>query len=114
MKKNINFKQEFGDFLKDESGKMTQENILKLSLTALGSLFFVSGLSFEAQAGGETDCHTNTNTLQLQGTPSPGSDYDNLIPHGHNDHFSHESKADAAPYCDRFPTPEYDCSCEDY
>ena len=87
MKKNINFKQEFKDFLKDESGKMTQGNILKLSLTALGSLFFMSGVVTEARS---QDCFYGL--IQTENS----TDYDDyeIFPEQHVNHDSEVTEVD--------------------
>jgi len=86
MKKNKSFKK-FKDFLKDESGEMTQDNILKIGLGALGSLTFMSMFAGEASAA-HTNQWENYTTLERV---SEGTEFDDYQTRPHSNHFDHAS-----------------------
>ena len=75
MKKNgikkikAKIKNDIKSFMKDESGFMTKENILKVGMGTLAALSMFSGV---AKAGpppcDNTVVHTSDNTVQWQGT----------------------------------------------
>jgi len=89
MKKIKNIKKELNDFLKDESGKMSKDNILKIGLGALGSVAAIAMFSPEASAEHQS---VDNRYIVLKQT-SRGAEYDEWAPGIHEDHSSHDEEA---------------------
>lgn len=74
--------------MKDESGNMTKENILKLGMGTVAALSMFSGVSsgqWMCTAGVDILTHISDNTLQWDG---PDAGEKNVIP-SHTHHQSH-------------------------
>ena len=93
MKKNISkkIKKSLKNFLKDESGAMTKENVLKISIGTIAALSMLSGLAkatIPACDGKIT--HTSDNTVQwinANGLTTPDG-VKTLVP-SHTHHAAH-------------------------
>ncbi len=83
-------KRTLKNFMKDESGSMTKENILKIGIGTIAALSAFSGLAKGQGAGPAPPCdgeytHVSDNTLQWTG-PDVGAK--TIIP-SHTHHASH-------------------------
>jgi hypothetical protein len=87
--KRSSLKKSLKNFMKDESGNMTKENILRLGMGTVAALSMFSGVSsaqpWNCNAGSNILTHINDNTLQWQGS-DPGDK--EVIP-SHTHHQSH-------------------------
>lgn len=87
MKKNgikkikVKIKKDLKNFMKDENGIMSKENILKIGIGTIAALSMFSGVA-KAQV-----VHTNDRTVQWDG---PDSGEKRLFP-GHTHHSAHTS-----------------------
>ena len=86
-KLKVKIKKDFKNFMKDESGFMTKENILKVGIATLGAIGMFSG---SAQAALKPTCdglttHTSDNTVQWVDV---GGGEKQLIP-SHTHHTAH-------------------------
>jgi len=88
-KKSPITKRTLKNFMKDESGSMTKENILKIGIGTIAALSAFSGLA-KGQAGPAPLCdgtysHVSDNTLQWTG---PDAGTKTIIP-SHTHHTAH-------------------------
>ena len=102
MKKIKNIKKELNDFLKDESGKMSKDNILQIGLGALGSVAAIAMFLPEAssQEGHFSTVPFNTSSadhdseatryILLKQVDAPGGEFDDWAPDVHEEHASHD------------------------
>ncbi|PIY83059.1 MAG: hypothetical protein COX96_08145 [Candidatus Omnitrophica bacterium CG_4_10_14_0_2_um_filter_44_9] len=85
VKKHI-IKKSFKSFMKDESGAMTKENVLKIGMGTMAALSIFSGIAKAAPPDCEGQyTHTSDNTLQWKGTDAGPK---TLVP-SHTHHTAH-------------------------
>jgi Flp pilus assembly pilin Flp len=88
MKKNgkNKIKKSFKHFMRDESGAMTKENVLKMGLTTIAALSMFSGMAKAVPPPCDGQyTHSSDNTLQWSGTDSGPK---TIIP-SHTHHTAH-------------------------
>ena len=90
MKKNkakkFSVKKSLKSFMKDESGNMTKENILKIGMGTIAALSMFSGMAESGPPScNNTYTHLSDNTVQWMG-PASGQKY--LFP-SHTHHQAH-------------------------
>lgn len=88
MKKKKLIKKKLEDFIKDESGHITKENILKFGLGTVGALTILGSFSSNVMAGhSQHSQHANT----VGGAPLNPSDPTSCIRLRHSNHSSHSN-----------------------
>ena len=60
MKNKKVFKKKLVDFIKDESGNMSRDKVLKIGLGTISALGMLSAFSSEAMAGHTSNAYTDT------------------------------------------------------
>ncbi len=89
--KNDPFKKSLKNFMKDESGNMTKENILKMGVGTMAALGMLGGLGNIQHASAEVPfcdnmvTHLSDNTLNWEG-PDGGA---KVIAPSHTHHYAH-------------------------
>ncbi len=88
--KKFSLKKSLKSFMKDESGHMTKENILKIGMGTIGALSMFSGTAMSQVVGVPPSCngqvtHLSDNTVQWMG-PQQGQKY--MFP-SHTHHAAH-------------------------
>ena len=86
FKIKFNIKKELKDFLKDESGTMSKENILKIGI---GSAAII-GLLEKSESVHAGSC-THSNSVSIEHSPVPGQPGCEDVYTVHSNHCSHSS-----------------------
>jgi len=89
MKRLKRIKKELKNFMKDESGKMSKENILRIGIGTIGITGMVSMWGGES-GWSHTDTANEDHYYDLIRTYTT-SQYDDYAPHDHVNHTSHTS-----------------------
>jgi len=89
MKKIKNIRKKLNDFLLEESGKMSKDNILKIGIAALGSIAAMSSMFADEVSAEHSDGWHNYTTLTQNETLST-AEYDEWEPFLYKAHASHD------------------------
>ena len=90
MKKIKNIRKKLNDFLLEESGKMSKESILKIGITALGSIAAMSSM-FADEVSAEHLDRIDSNTFMVKNSTTSTAEYDDYEPLDHVSHSNHDS-----------------------
>jgi hypothetical protein len=88
MRKIKNIRKKLDDFLREESGAMSKESILKIGIAALGGIAAMSSMFPDEAYAGHTDDFETYNVLMRV---NQGAEYDDYEPFEHTDHTNHDS-----------------------